>query len=178
MKKEIDFICLVLFSLCFALLLALMFLAVPEDFQMLSVLFLCEKPKVGRFITLIATLAFRELWLCNTLSSALKHLNNPYPHVHKNQISKTLFHGWRLLQAERARVAVDLVLFWNGLRYGQRVGGWVDLGEMAGLCGGMQGAGACACWLQEWWKHYCVTVSDPVRSKLSSGHYGNSRRGG
>lgn len=172
-EKEIDFICLVFFFFFFFVLyssLAPLFLAAPES------LFLSFFLSFFRFITLIATLAFRELWLRNTLSSALKHLNNPYPHVHKNQISKTLL---QTKQAERARVAVYLM---RCIEMGWGTGNeWEDewiWGEMAGLCGGMQGVGACACWLQEWWKHYCVTASDPVSSKLSSGHCGNSRRGG
>lgn len=40
------------------------------------------------------------------------------------------------------------------------------------------GGGVAACWLEEWWKHYCVSAYDPESSKLSSVHCGSSRCGG
>lgn len=142
-------------------------------FSKLSVFFFERNRKkawAGRFITLTATLKFRELWLCNTLSSALKHLNNPYPHVHKNQIIETSFHSWRLLQTkQRVRVAVYLICFEIGVDTGTE---WVDewiwvrwLDDLVAWGGVVR------------WKHYCISASDPVSSKLSSVHCGNSSQG-
>lgn len=117
-----------------------------------------KKERVGRFITLIATLTFRELWLCNTLSSALKHLNNPYPHVHKNQISETSFHSWRLLQTKQSgvRVAVYFICCFEIVER-QALSGWMSGFGWDGWMMWWHVAGeSCACWLEEWWKHYCL----------------------
>lgn len=127
---------------------------------------------VGRFITLIATLTFRELWLRNALSSAIKRLNNPYPHVHKNQISETSFHSWRLLQTKQresewqfiSSVVLKLVERWapSGWMSGFGRDGWM---MFVGL------------------KHYCTSAYDLEGSEFSSvhlwgGEYGLEQSGG